>query len=527
MNAQQSAPSRESDRVVHALGSGLVTRRRFMAKAAGGLVAMGLAGLAGYEWPHAAKRSIPAQPDYQALPEVQGFVTRPDLRPPAVRVTTLLGDGSQAGEYDRPRHIFVSPITLTKAPSQPGLMLLDRQGRLIWFKPFTTVTPYDFNAQDYKGQPLLTWWQGRPVTGHGSAGVGEMANSSYRAVGAVHAGDGLREDYHEFNLTTAGTALITAYQSTTTDLSAVGGARRGNVVAGHAQEIDVATGKVLFDWDSLSHVGVEESYVTLPSEKGNGYDYFHINSISEAPDGNLLISARGTWAIYKVDRSSGKVIWRMNGKRSDFTMGPGTHFYWQHDARMPGPATLTLFDNGSDGSLPTQEKQSRALLLSVSTKAMEVSLERAYVHPAGFAAANQGSTQLLADGRVFVGWGNQPYFSEFAPEGTLLLDGEFPPGVRSYRAFTHDWVGHPTEPPSIAVTVAPAGPLVCASWNGATEIASWTVLAGKDRSSLQAVGSQEWTGFETAIAVNSLGPYYAVLALDKNGKQLGRSGIVE
>jgi hypothetical protein len=267
--------------------------------------------------------------------------------------------------------------------------------------------------------------------------------------------------------------------------------------------------------------------VTLPSEKGNGYDYFHINSISEAPDGNLLISARGTWAIYKVDRSSGKVIWRMNGKRSDFTMGPGTHFYWQHDARMPGPATLTLFDNGSDGSLPTQEKQSRALLLSVSTKAMEVSLERAYVHPAGFAAANQGSTQLLPDGRVFVGWGNQPYFSEFAPEGTLLLDGEFPPGVRSYRAFTHDWVGHPTEPPSIAVTVAPAGPLVCASWNGATEIASWTVLAGKDRSSLQAVGSQEWTGFETAIAVNSVGPYYAVLALDKNGKQLGRSGIVE
>ena len=369
MNAQQAAPSRESDHVVHALGSGLVTRRRFMAKAAGGLAALGLAGLAGYEWPHAAKRSVP-------LPEVQGFVTRPDLQPPAVRVTTLLGDGSQASEYDRPRHIFVSPITLTKAPSQPGLMLLDRQGRLIWFKPFTTVTPYDFNAQDYNGQSLLTWWQGRPETGRGSAGIGEMASSSYRAVGAVHAGDGLREDYHEFNLTAAGTALITAYQSTTTDLSAVGGARRGNVVAGHAQEIDVATGKVIFDWDSLSHVGVEESYVTPPSEKGNGYDYFHINSISEAPDGNLLISARHTWAIYKVDRSSGQVIWRMNGKRSDFTMGPGTHFYWQHDARMPGPATLTLFDNGSDGSLPTQEKQSRALLLSVNTKAMEVSLER-------------------------------------------------------------------------------------------------------------------------------------------------------
>ena len=189
----------------------------------------------------------------------------------------------------------------------------------------------------------------------------------------------------------------------------------------------------------MRHVGVEESYLGLSPDKSYPYDYFHINSISEAPDGNLIVSARNTWAIYKLDRSTGEIIWRMNGKLSDFKMGPGAHFYWQHDARMPSPTSLTVFDDGS----PTEEKQSRALLLSVNDKSLDVGFDHAYTHPARLLATNQGSVQLLPDGRVFVGWGNQPYFSEFASDGTLLLDGEFAADVDSYRAFTYDWVGRP------------------------------------------------------------------------------------
>jgi hypothetical protein len=190
---------------------------------------------------------------------------------------------------------------------------------------------------------------------------------------------------------------------------------------------------------------------------------------------------------------------------------------------MHGPHTMTVFDNGG----PKKEKQSRALLLTIDHRARRVDLVRAYVHPAGFLAVTKGSMQRLPDGRVFVGWGDQPYFSEFAPHGALLLHGEFPFGIRSYRAFVGDWIGRPAEPPRIVSRHNPAGGyVVYASWNGATEIDRWTVLAGADKSSLDPVGSQPWTGFETAIAVNSTGPHFAAVALDRDGKVLGRSDVV-
>jgi hypothetical protein len=229
--------------------------------------------------------------------------------------------------------------------------------------------------------------------------------------------------------------------------------------------------------------------------------------------------------VYKVDRSTGKVLWRLNGKKSDFSMGPGSVFHWQHDARPLGSGSISLFD---DGSSPAEERQSRGLVLNVDDRAMRVSLAHAYLHPAGFLAANQGSVQVLADERVFVGWGNQPYFSEFATDGTLLLDGQMPIGYRSYRALCHDWAGTPTEPPAIAVRTNPAGgAAVYASWNGATKVHGWTVLAGKERTSLEVVGSQPWSGFESAIAVNSAGPYFSVVATSAAGTELGRSAIAE
>ena len=125
-----------------------------------------------------------------------------------------------------------------------------------------------------------------------------------------------------------------------------------------------------------------------------------------------------------------------------------------------------------------------------------------------------------------MGWGNQPYFSEFAPDGALLLDGQLPRNIQSYRAYAHDWTGQPTGAPSAVVLENPAGGVIAyASWNGATEIATWTVLAGPHRTDLQPVGSQRWTGFETSVAVNSPGPYFAVVALDAKGKELGRSAL--
>src|SRR6266542_1348901 len=121
------------------------------------------------------------------------------------------------------------------------------------------------------------------------------------------------------------------YHAVPYDLSSVGGPVDGKVFDGIVQEIDVATGRVLFEWHSLDHVPLTDSYQPLPSSPGAPWDYFHINSINLDSDQNLLISARHTWAIYKIDRRTGDVIWRLGGKESDFALGPGAAFAWQHD----------------------------------------------------------------------------------------------------------------------------------------------------------------------------------------------------
>jgi hypothetical protein len=396
-------------------------------------------------------------------------------------------------------------------------MVLDRLGRLVWFRALHDQ-PFDLNVQSYRGRRVLSWWQGKVVYTYGE-GSCYLAGDDYELLQRVQAGSGLRADLHELVLTPRGTALITAYETVSADLSRLGGSKQGDLVVGHAQEVDIATGKVVWDWDSLSHVPVEDSYVDVV--KDSPYDYFHINSLAELPGGDVLISARNTWAVYRVERPSGDVRWALGGKRSSFSLGPGTRFYWQHDARPHGLGLMSVFD---DGASPAEERQSRGLLIDLDEVAMRASLRHAYLYPAGFLAANQGNVQLLDDGSVFVGWGNQPYFSQFSSSGELTLDGELPFGWHSYRAYTYDWEGAPRGAPSVVALANPAGgSQVFVSWNGATEVYRWVVLAGREPASLEPVGSQRWSGFETSIAVNAAGTWFAVAALSASGKEIGRS----
>jgi hypothetical protein len=510
----------------------------------GGIAVMGaggltLAGIAGYAWPHeaAAVASLPTGP---ATPDdargVLHFVTRPDLTPPALtiahhdRAGAAGGAGATSGAG---REYFILapagyPLT---GPGVPGLMIMDRRGGIVWYSPNTGFPAskgqgrMDLKVQTYRGQPVLTWWEGQVIKGYGE-GRAVIADTSYRTIATIKAGNGLQADLHEFVISPQDTALITAYRPVTTDLSKIGGPAKGVALSGVVQEIGIPTGKVLFEWDSLDHVPVTDSYTPFAGgTKAAPFDYLHINSIAIAPDGDLLLSARDTSAIYKVARPSGKVAWQLGGKRSSFEMGPGATFWFQHHITPLDANTVSIFDDG--GAPPAKEAQSRAILLDLDTSAMKATLKQSYTHPAGLAAANQGSMQVLADGRVLVGWGNLPYFSEFAADGRLLLDGQFPVGDQSYRAYTADWAGHPADKPAVAARINPAGgSVVYASWNGSTELDTWTVLAGETAGALATAGSQRRAGFETMITVNTQGPYFAAAAQDAGGRELARSATV-
>ncbi len=440
------------------------------------------------------------------------FRSRPDLRPPVIQVNTNLPGTA-------PGHIFVSPKKGPgeEAPTQDAPLIVDASGEPVWFHPLqdAEADAFNFEVQTYKGETVLTWWEGQ----HTGYGQGEyvICDHSYREIKRVRAGNGFEGDHHEFLITPEDTALITIYSKVSRDLSGVGGPVDGKVLDGIAQEVDIETGEVLFEWHSLEHVGLEESY-TKP------YDYFHINSIEVYDKDHLLISSRTTSTVYKVDRKTGEVVWRLGGKNSDFEMGQGTRTTFQHDARRHPDGTITIFDNGNVNRV----EQSRGIAVEVDEDAMIASLAREYTHPDKVLSATQGSVQVLPNGNVLVGWGSAPLFSEFDHDGELIFSAAFPTESETYRAFRFPWSGQPTDNPAIVAELGADDEVtIYASWNGATEVATWQVLAGAGPDSLEPLASAPRKGFETVITLRTTEPYIGLKATNGSDRVLGTTRTIK
>jgi len=453
------------------------------------------------------------EPVAAAPPPTQHFRSRPDLTPPPVEVTT-------AAHATAPGLLFLAP---KREVAQAGPMILDDEGRVVWFHPLDTKGVADFKVQRYDGRPVLTWWRGRADKGVGD-GYYVIADQSYREIATVVPGRGLAGDIHEFLITPRDTALISIYRRLPHDLSALGGPTEGEIFDGTVQELDIRTGRVLFEWHSIDHVRVDETYEQAPpASQGDAappFDYFHLNSIAEDADGTLLLSARHTHAIYKVSRETGEVVWRLGGKLSDFRLPPDARFALQHDARPRGDGILTLFDNGpaKDGT------RSRALVLRLDEPGRRATVVRAYEHPRGLHSETQGDAQVLPDGHVLVGWGSNPVVSEFDVSGRPLLDLRFGgEGADSYRAFRFEWHGRPAELPAVALS----GDRVYVSWNGATDVARWQLVAGPTPAAAVPLASVARSGFETSLPVDTDEPWIRVRALSARGTVLGTSRALE
>ena len=436
------------------------------------------------------------------------FRSRPDIAAPLIELTTLAGIPA-AGL------IFLTPAN---GSGHDGPTIVDGTGELVWMHPGTGNAAADLRVATLDGQPVLTWWEGSNNAG---VGVGQhvVADSSYRVITRIQAQNGRSADLHELLLTSRRTAVFFAAASVGPGTVAGSTTPVPKTMDWAVQEVDIATGAVVFEWHSTDHVDVAESYISAPTAPDLVYDYFHGNSIEEDTDGNLIVSARNTSAVYKIDRSTGKILWRLGGKRSDFAMGEGATFGYQHDARRQPDGTLTIFDDRQTAGT------SRGIVLRLDETGMTATLVREYKQPQNLYSTSQGNMQVLPSGHVFIGWGATPRFSEFTSDGRLVLDAGFT-ASQSYRDVRFPWAGTPAEAPAVAVDAGDQGVVVYASWNGSTEVAAWDVLAGSGSTSLRPVAHARRTGFETVIGVTSLKPSdttAAVRALDASGRVLGTS----
>jgi hypothetical protein len=357
-------------------------------------------------------------------------------------------------------------------------------------------------------------------------GQGEdlLYDSSYHRVASVRAGNGYRADLHELRITPEGTAWIDVFDPIQMNLSRVHGSAGGVLTDSVVQEVDIKTGLVMWEWHTLGHIPLSDSHNPVPHSYP--WDYAHLNSADPGPAGDVLVSVRNTWTVYDIDLRSGAFRWRLGGSHSSFRPGSGTHFYWQHDAEFQPGGLISLFDNASD---PPKEKQSRGLLLAADPVAHTVKLVKALVNPAEtLLAESQGNTLSLPGGNWLLGYGRLPNFTEFDSSGHVLFDATLGKQVQNFKTFLAPWSAQPTTVPAVQATPNGAGALsVAVSWNGATAVASWRVLAGASPSTLAPVITSAKSGFQTAIAAPGTGPYLAVQALDASGAVLAVSATVK
>jgi len=440
--------------------------------------------------------------------------------PPRIKVTTPATQTS-------PGYLFVAPKRGQGEDNGP--LIYDNLGQPVWFKPLSGQTrAYDFRVQRYQGKPVLTWWEGVAQSGFGQ-GVGVIYDDHYRQIATVKTGNGLKADFHEFLISPRNTAYLIAYaEGPRRDTRRWGGTKRDRVLDNVIQEIDIKTGKVLFQWKGLDHISPGESYQAPPKDPNKPWDPLHINSIQVLPDGNLLISVREPHTTYKINRRSGKVMWRMGGKKSDFKMAPGTRTAWQHDAQRLPNGDYTWFDNNS--VRPTRDQGfARGLQVKVDEKARKVTMVRAYGHTPPEVSHSQANMQTLPNGDKLIGWGgSQPNLTEYGPDGGLRFEAQFAaPGADTYRAYRFPWVGVAPGAPALTVDRTGGQTTATVRWNGATEVESWRVLSGSATGELVPGETVGRTGFDTVVPVDPAAARVAVEALDTDGSVIGRSPIVD
>jgi hypothetical protein len=428
--------------------------------------------------------------------------------------TGVRSHGTQAGTY-----LFMTPCNC-------GAGIYQSDGTLVWWRPGAGV--FDETVVEYAGQSYLALYSGGKIT---------LYDKHYHVAGRITPGAGYPNnavDAHEFQITPDNDALIGIYHNVTLTVNGRTQKVTDYVVRKLSLVRDatgIHTGQVLFEWHAIQHVRLWQSHEPNPGPGATPWDYFHGNAITQDTDGNLLISSRHTWGIYKIDDTPGsphygKMIWQV-GAKGDHTLGEP--WCYQHAIRPLGNNDYSLYDDGGQGPgcINSTQHPARAVIFRVDTSKSPagVHLVRTYTHSPAIYTDYTGSTQVLSNGNVLVGWANVPEVTEYGAGGQPDLDLSL--SDWSYRSLRYAWDGQPTTLPAAVAQHTKSGTWVRASWNGSTEVRAWRVLGGSSASQLAPVtGRIAKGGFETGMFVKNRPKLVAVQALSSSGTVLATSRAV-
>ncbi|KAF4455830.1 hypothetical protein F53441_1911 [Fusarium austroafricanum] len=409
---------------------------------------------------------------------------------------------------------------------------------------------FDARAQVRNGGKYLTFIEG---------GRCHAFDANYQKKWTVSVQDlgATQGNIHEFEFTNQDTALMTAVQDVRYNLTALGGEIDGWLSDSIFQEVVLETNRVTNVWRSFTHVNLTDTMLKYSPKKtfmgGDGFDWFHIDSVSKTSKGNYLVSSRSLSAIILLQANSLNPRWVLGGKRNQFkdlSGGHATNFASQYNAKFVqgNESQISFFDNQVTESGPCRgRKCSRGVVVELDYDAMTVRLLHEFYHPQNISSGSGGSVQGLDNGNFLIGWGANPGITEHASNGTVVMDiqrgviphaseGNVDLDMSVYRAWKNEWIGRPPWGPSIASS--PPGKespntTICVSWNGDTQVDRWEVYAGENErngtSSPQLIANSSRFGFETEIILEvfPLPRSARAVGVSKSGKILGSTATVD
>ena len=205
------------------------------------------------------------------------------------------------------------------------------------------------------------------------------------------------------------------------------------VVAPIIQE--VVKDSVIWQWDGS---GYPEFYGTSNlnnhfADTSKTQDYMHINSLCLDPnDGNVIVSFRSMDQVVKINSHTGKIMWRLGGKNSDFPMNPNQQFLRMHSAILTDNGkTLLLLDNG-DSIL---RQTSRVLEFNLDEQQKKITSFKAMSIPENYAQF-MGSVEKYGD-NYLIGGGSANYVLQINSQ-TIEKKFELAGNQLSYRVYKVD-----------------------------------------------------------------------------------------
>lgn len=413
----------------------------------------------------------------------------------------------------RDDYLFIANFRFEQCSPNGYLLILDGQGELVYYQRVPDCRlATDFKPQTDGG---ASYWLG--------AGGQVMASTYYRMSSAytiTHEYTRIGEskvDPHELLLLPNGNILLLYVEQVS--LANVGGTipngfSSPSIVGMTIRELDAAQ-NIVFEWNSWEHFDLSDTLDRYLS--GSVADYAHSNAIEVDSDGNLLLSTRHFDEITKIDRKTGAIIWRLGGKRNEFTLvGDNRWFSHQHDVRRLPNGHISLFDNG----VYLEPAYSRYVEYAIDEASKVITLTKQVIHDPPVYSVAMGSARNLANDNLLIGWGSTsvPAVTEYTPQGRVAFELSLPPGDFSYRAYSGPWIGLPSWSP----TVVEKDGILWYSWNGATEVAGYRIYGGASKPTTL-IESKVKQGFEDSTLLQESYCTYKVVAVGKTGKALGET----